>query len=64
MMGHTKDSFGVEILILFSLTLCMSTNSELVLRPIGSEYQPVSIKSGGEFCVKRQFTVIIDSLLH
>ena len=49
-MGRTRDSFGMEILTLLFLTLCLPSNSELVLRPVGSEYQPVSTKSGGEFC--------------
>lgn len=49
-MGRTKDSSGLEVLILLFLTLCTPSNSELVLRPVGSEYQPISTKSGGEFC--------------
>ncbi|KAL9971414.1 hypothetical protein ACROYT_G023934 [Oculina patagonica] len=47
-MGRTKDSFGLEILILLFLTLCTPSNSaELVLRPVGSEYQPISTNSEG-----------------
>lgn len=67
-MGRTKDSFGLEILILLFLTLCTPSNSaELVLRPVGSEYQPISTNSEGECCAKRQFTcvpVTTNSLLH
>lgn len=55
-MGRVKYSLGMEILILLFVTLCAASDSELVLTPVGSEYQPASTKPGGEFSVKRQFT--------
>ena len=48
----------MAILILLFVALCggASDSETLVLRPIASEYQHVSTKTGGEFSVKRQFT--------
>ena len=63
-MGRVMCFSGLGILILLFVALCgAAPDSEtLVLRPVGSEYQQVSTKAGGEFSVKRHFTCVATTI--